>query len=806
MLTRCSMLALLALPTILPTAATALDLARPGALPFDVVTTPLKGCAATCEIVIEGTVPGPSPVTVVLRMDDPQSSSYASRLNDERTLPPGPFRWRKSLRGLKTVNGRSIDARAVNRMLLFNASDDRRIEVASLKMMEVPSLPVGAIGWSFGAEDAPPVPGFERVGPKDARLAGQVFTIHRPAPDPLVANGLRGIQRVVVPWPAGRARVSLWTEDPGEWESLPHPLERSIAVNGIRVLEQRLSPPQWIRQRYLAGSDREPAGVPDPWLSFGQYRGGLVSVETDSDGQGILIEQAGDSPAAMFLSGVLVEPAGQRAALDAVLGQRAQWYRETWPVGEPMPHRVAHQVKAVIGGVAGDVEPLRLVLAPGTGGRAMLSITSAGTIAHPEITIVQPVSGGEALAVGLWAAQRQLDRVGTGSNLLAIRDDRLRQQTKKFAIVPDEARRYEIWVEAPARARPGLYEGSIAIGEAGRSATVPLSIEVLPVVLPPIEKPSGFFHDEAPHLTWFDWPGDLRRRQMGCDLATLAHYGIDGNAPGLSTPHVNRTDDLLRDAKLAYDASPGRWPVMAYSPAGRALAEQGIDGSVQSIAGSEWKFAEKGLQRLIWSVADEPSNPDLAGGDLRGWVRALRAGVPGIKLAAHLNSKGDRALLPLFDVAIVNAGFGIDSNDLAGIAAAKVEPWLYNTDSPRFTAGLWLWHTPAGRYLQWHARMPTADPFDPTDGREGDAQMFYPGLEICASQPDMNAAVLAMAEGIVDQRWLLWLDRRPEPAARALVAGIKSELGSTFAVNREFDDERIAAVRDRIVAYFRHID
>ena len=55
---------------------------------------------------------------VVLRVDDGQSTDYASRFNDERTLPPGPFSITVGVKGLKTSNGRSIDRRDVRRIVL----------------------------------------------------------------------------------------------------------------------------------------------------------------------------------------------------------------------------------------------------------------------------------------------------------------------------------------------------------------------------------------------------------------------------------------------------------------------------------------------------------------------------------------------------------------------------------------------------------------------------------------------------------------------------------------------------------------
>jgi len=105
----------------------------------------------------------------------------------------------------------------------------------------------------------------------------------------------------------------------------------------------------------------------------------------------------------------------------------------------------------------------------------------------------------------------------------------------------------------------------------------------------------------------------------------------------------------------------------------------------------------------------------------------------------------------------------------------KIKPWIYNTGQPRLTAGLWLWSTGADRYLQWHARLPLGHPFDPTDGREGDVSMFPPMPTICAKQPDIHEFFLDMANGLADQRYLLWLTSQKSPEAIKLATSIRKK-------------------------------
>lgn len=205
------------------------------------------------------------------------------------------------------------------------------------------------------------------------------------------------------------------------------------------------------------------------------------------------------------------------------------------------------------------------------------------------------------------------------------------------------------------------------------------------------------------------------------------------------------------------------------------------------------------IPQPLWSVADEPSNADQGGASLEDWVRLLRAKAPRAKLAGHLNNPADARYVALFDTVVVNDGFGIDATQLDALAKSGKALWLYNTFAPRQTAGLWLWRTKAQRYVQWHARMPTADAFDPTDGREADFQMIYPTQHVCPSQPDIHRDLLRMAEGIVDQRWLLWLDAQSTPEALALRAELRATLGGAFLTAKALSRAQLEAIRARIV-------
>jgi hypothetical protein len=742
-------------------------------------------------VAIEGRVSGDRGAALVVRIDDAASKDYASRANLERALPRGPFHWEIGIRGLRTSSGRPIDWKSVQGLRLFSP-DGGSVAIASVSVKMPEPFAAGVLAYSFGAEDAPLFPGFTRVLPDNPMIvAGHPTAIRRPGPDPLVASGIAGVEKIKIGWREPRARVTLWTEDPGEWELLPHPLERRIRVNGTDVLYERLTPGEWLERRYLRGLRDEHTEEDDAWTAYGRKRGGLVSFEVNAAPEGLVIELAGDSPSATFLNAVVVEPAGQTSGRDEAEARRAGWYRDSWPV-------------AKAGQVASPPAPssvLKATGAPGSGLHVQAVFTAHNPIARPRLAVDAPALDGVRLDVRVWAAVRKLERLGAGGTVLKPAENALLTDIAAFPLRVGETRTYDLWITIPSDSPPGLYRGSIGIQGSG-AETIPIEIEVLPVLLPPAGKAAGFYLDEAPQWNWFYGFQSRRRHQLSCDLKLLESFGILGNAPALSAPIGEGSEDFLSEmegASAAHNAAP--W--LAYSAAKRVVGRVGAQESAAWLRGAEERAKADGLTPPIWSVADEPSNADSQGFNIKALVQTLRAGVPGIKLAAQLNSPQDAALAPLFDVAIVNQGFGIDEAIIARLKRSGADVWLYNTGRPRATAGLWLWLTEASRYVQWHARMPTADPFDPLDGREGDVQMIFPSAEACPAQPSIHRDLLRMAEGIADQRWLNWLAAQRTPEAEALAQGIRQRFGGRFDCVRDLSGEDFDALRGSIIELAR---
>ena len=650
----------------------------------------------------------------------------------------------------------------------------------------------------------------------------------RPNPDPVVASGIRGVDKVRLDVPPGRKRVTIWSEDPGEWETLQQALNRTITVNGKIALNQRQSPAQWIAGTYLGARWREHDASMDAWTAYGRFRGNVASIIVDAPA-GITIDFAGPTLDDRYVSAVLVEPAESSAGLTQVTADRTEWYRTNWRkapavaqaygpetarAGRVHTYRLTTARENAAPSAStdpkpptGDMEPVRLqpataVLAPGAGARLTLALHVPEDLSGPPaVTVTAPrnaQNSEDKLRIQAWAGQWRLDRSEPQDTQLHLRDDRLVSDLQRLDLTPKHPRRYEIWVSADDDTRPDRYVGAFNVIAAGRRFTIPLHLTVANVKLPAVRKPAGLYLTYAPHLLWFEATPSAAIKQAACDIRFLNRFALHGSAPPVSVPASLDTAAFLTEMHAAAEGgvAPG-W--LLYNPLHQMRLVSGPEKAARFAAAATRAMQDQGLPPPLWSAADEPSNPDQDSTELRDWIARLRrtAG-PGIKLAGHLNAPGDEKFTSLFDTLIVNAAFGMDRNQIGRLSSASRHVWFYNTFRPRLTAGIWLHFTHATRYVQWHARMPTANPLDPIDGREGDVQFFYPDTRKCPATPDIHRDLLRMAEGVLDQRWLQWLDGQQSSQARQVQKAIRALVPQRWVKATELSDRDLGEIRRRI--------
>ena len=164
---------------------------------------------------------------------------------------------------------------------------------------------------------------------------------------------------------------------------------------------------------------------------------------------------------------------------------------------------------------------------------------------------------------------------------------------------------------------------------------------------------------------------------------------------------------------------------------------------------------------MLWSLADEPGETLDHGiyaqnQALNQLNQLLAQTLPNLKRMAQLNKKVHSKLVEAFDAVLINYGYQLTERRLQDLRDKNVDVYLYNLPHLRFAVGSYLWRIKGKGFWQWHGRMPTAHPFDPTDGREDDVQLLLPNKNVC-SPPAIHSSLLAIRQGINDHRWLNWL-------------------------------------------------
>jgi hypothetical protein len=760
----------------------------------------IPAMTATSELVLRGNNPSTDPLRLWLRLDDQRSTGYAERVNRQIDLPPGPFTVRLPAGVLRTPTGRALDLGQLRTLLLFQPSAEPTLRTEAVAVEIPPPLPEGVIALDLGPEDQAVFPGFAAVAPGDPRLHGkELRPRQRPSGDALLADGIEGVERIELPLSNGHWRLTLWTEDLGEWEYLPHPLRRGIHVNGIKRFERTYDADRWLREVYGRGREPEATVDGDPWQVLGRRRGGALTLDVAVTDGRLPIELSGDSRPATYLAGLLVEPAGMDA-LAEVDRRRTQRFAETWrtpPVapGEPVDRLMLWALL--------DGESLRPDSRPASPPQQQLElIVASGSAADLDLAALAP---GERLAAG-WSVEGLADlgievrfghwRYRRSQTLLTPVPDHLRADLEALTLNARVPRRLSLHLSAPVELAPGSYAGAILLTAGEERVRVPLTVRVLDVRLPPADRPIGTYLELPPPMGWFPELRARRGEWLACDLRTLAGFGLTGIAPPLTTPTEAGEANFRADVAAAR-AAGFTAPVLAYQSVPQLLTRVGREKAERQVA----TLADLDTE-VAWSIADEPSNPGPGHPDPLELARTLRAASPGIRLAGHLNAPDDDRFLDAFDIVLINSGYGVDVTDVQRLRRQDKTPWFYNMEDRRLAAGFYLWRTDAAGYLQWHARMPTADPFDPTDGREGDFQLLYSTPEPCAPTVDIDSGLLELAAGITDLRWALWLDAQAatSPAAAALRSELRAEIPTRWEESRRLGSKAAAAWRARIQA------
>lgn len=653
--------------------------------------------SARHELVIRGKNAGADIATLVVRIDDAKSKNYASRINEEWVVKPGPFTLHLPVASFQTARKRKLDLAALTSLTIFTPATD--IHVLDVQWQTGVAVAPDVLALDFGPKGSAVFPGFEPVDEMDDRLSGRLEAVERPYLDALVADGVRGIEQIAIPAKPGEYQLTLWTEDIGQWETPPRYIERRIKINGRVVLHERFSERDWRAQRYLQNAEN--TGLPS--------RGRPITfpVTVGPSDHGIEIALAGDNKTALFVSGLLLEKGKIPVARDQINLTRRHRYEALWPILD----------------VAGDQEKQQSVDIKPTGIGELSFYLRPGVnelIENVELSLPKGITGEVRFA------QQRLTRPDPQKRLLYRDDSTLRGDVIGRHLLAGKRQKFHVLLFASGSVPIDQYVAQLTVNQ----HDFDFVINVLDRLQPPLvtwPRYRGVYLDHAYYLT----NSAERRSQLWCDVTFLAKLGFSTIAP----PFSLEVEKFKQDYDL-YRVAGFNGPILVYAALKRWIEKYGVEGAAKRVQ-------QVIRPNLVWSIADEPSNPGMNSAMLKANIEQLRKLVPSIRLAGHLNSNRDIEFVDLFDVVLVNAGF-VDQLDEV---PPTTELWFYNVQRPDGTLPDFVAKTVrASGLLQWHARNPLGDPFDPTDGREGDKSFLLPSKNTCDFKPSLTDDLLRMLD------------------------------------------------------------
>ncbi|OED46527.1 hypothetical protein ACH42_03940 [Endozoicomonas sp. (ex Bugula neritina AB1)] len=755
------------------------------------------------ELRIKGQNKSSGALLLIVRIDGARSEGYHSRFNREFGIQSGDFSLSIPLTGLKMPN-RKLLAPPYKKIIIFDSEGSDDIILNSAVIIPPPPRPEKVLALDFGKRDSAVFPGFEQVTIKDKRLSGNLVPRFRPSGDPLLQDGIEGIETFSMPWKNGKWKLSLWLQEQGEWEYLPHFLKRKIVAEGQVVVDEAYNETQWINDIYLAGTKLEAEIDGDHWKVVGQRRTAPVSTIIDIKDKKLDIEWFGVR-FANYAAAMTLEPI-EGNFTNEVEDIRKQRFLEKWSVAKIAKNSqkklilIDHSQQAFIQAEKHKLYPV--------GKHTVLNLEFQIKSPHNDLNPVVVVSNprnkeGQHLNVQTRYGHWRYERPQPNAASLVVDDSYLRADLNTMRLFPQLPRTLYLQVEIPKGAEEGIYNGNVQLLSNGALSIVNYAVEVLPIELPKVSAAIGLYIEPAPYYEWFHGLKKQKPFATACDLNLLSFLGFTAVAPALEPPSdvENRKQFVSQMKQLQALGFDG--PTLAYAPLKRLLLAQPLEQSLKSLAQLKADLESSMLDAPYWSIYDEPTVDKFS--TIRNISSHLRSLPLNMKTAGHLNNSKQIQLLAETDLAIMNHGYGVSANVIKKLQKDQMV-WLYNMPHPRLAAGFYLWKSKAEGYLQWHGRMPTADPFDPTDGREGDAIYLYPSSLACPNVMNIHKRLLALHEATLDLRWLQWLDKEAEKNkdAQLLSEKLHKAIPDNWQdANDRLPDKQLMLMRQTIIEFAR---
>ena len=768
-------------------------LTEPGTPPF--IHTFGQGTFSNgAELIISGNNNSDSQQVLIVRIDNENSTDYRSRVNKEFSLAPGSFQLILPLSGLKTPARQPL-AQPYSRLFVFAADRWAEVELDQVLISFANELPEDTLALDFGSKSSAAFPGFAAIGKGNAYLSGKTAERVRTSGDALVRDGVVGLKGVQIPWPDGQWQLSLWTRDQGEWEYLPHYLKRKISANGTVLVDEKWTPTQWIDQVYLAGGKKEGGIDGDLWSLVGERRSGFISKTIEVTDGIVNISLDGDYDA-RYLSALVLEPVSGSFAT-TTQAERRERFLNRWPV-TASPHDapaslllsdISEQVQDDDGFYAGARDTLL---------NLTFEIASPVDDPAPVIVVSAPKSAsGHSLTTTSRYGHWRYERPSPNATSLILDDSYLRADMASLRLSNEQPRRIHVQVAIPPGAKPGEYSGKIQLFSLGELRILDYHVRVLPVTLPELSASVGLYLEPAPFYQWFKPLREQAEKATSCDLSLLSKHGFSTVAPALVTPGSDTAqqqfiDQLEQVRRFGFDG-----PLLAYTPLKRLLRNKSEFAAGASLLKLKALLDTQDYPEIHWSIFDEPAKDRFE--QIKDTADMLKEPSLAFKSAGHMNKEHQNELAGVTDLLLINHGTSVTKEGIERLQEESTV-WLYNMPRPELAAGLYLWRSGADGYLQWHGRMPTADPFDPTDGREGDVVYLYPAASPCPATLAIHRRLLDLHEATIDLRWLQWLETVSAPQAEQLLNELRNTIPQQWQRMASMTAEERLAIRRNIIS------
>ena len=671
-----------------------------------------------------------------------------------------------------------------------------------------------------------------QITPDFEGVSGQYVSARRFASgNALITDGIEGIESLTLDIPNGSYDVTLWFTMQGLWENLPRQLEQRINVQGQRAFNRVWSAQQWLETHYLMAENKEAWLEGSPWEIFGDnaYQR-LTTIAEVVDGK-LVITMDGRTTHDNYLAGVFVSPTDMAGAdTQLLLDAQQNRFEQKWQlVNRPESsvkdkqnnsvslHQVLFDRKW-----QPDITPQknRAPIVTTKDGFVVLDFSATGTLAKEQVKVEvtltnkagEPIKLPVQMRKGMWRYQRQ-----GSSTLILLSADELRAIDSETTISLDKmlARRINLFIPMDESLAGDQIRGQLRLVQDGNTiASNRFMVQVLDIKLPKVRQNVGIYQEKAVHWGWFN-QFENSQINLACDYRFIEQLGLTALSPPLSTPsriYEDSTPEQVRDSILSYIRDLNLYhqyfdrPAVDYTTIKRFWSYYRYKPQLlhRHLSALFSAINEQQLPMPQFAIADEVEdlNPEQLS-DFSEKIGQLQNALPSARLLGQLNKPQNMQLTPMMDTLLINHGFGVSQQLIQRLQREGKSVWMYNMKNRRLAAGFYLWQSKAQGYLQWHGRMPTGQPFNPLDGRETDFQMFYPSLNSCNEQLSINADVLAIAEGVMDRRWINWLIKkaRVDANAKKLLARLRHQIPTDWQNVEGLADGVVHQWRQQITSY-----